>query len=371
MKLCFQPNRTSGARHCQVRSSAYFVPESAHPASPTSCGRRGRFVLAYAHHALTPFKGEIHVDNSDSSKQSKAREQEPGQFTTGLAVNSTADTEHFRIAFVTLLNHLVLDKKVRQLFNAWNERTGIPKVAVRISQLLDECANLLHLDSTEPLLHDGFFQTGIDLGNLGIMVSTESDSDHIEKLISELNMTIQEFNQLGYQVDRQRMVDDAILLLRNEKAKNISSILPLIVAGLIYRWENEMRGIATNRLVVDVFTITPIPPAAPPISVHFETDPNEDIFQSLRRYQQQYKEVYEKLKAAQEAPSIPKGKVTRKETLEKYVEWFYRFYFSGESKNAIAKKDFPDKIDHRRRVTYGIRKIEEIFKLVHYVPIPW
>jgi hypothetical protein len=333
------------------------------------------------------------MDNNDSHNQSIEKGPESGRIILGLAAKKEADLVHFSVAKQALLYHLMLDTRVNRLFDAWDERTGALEAAIRVSELLDKCANLLGYADTEPLLrsHPNIFHTGVNITltkipddsskddrtveeNSGerLISLEEEDVRIIEETVRELNMAFRKFAEIENRLNPEQMTAEVISLVKDELKVPIPSMAPWLVKGLIERWDVGTHLIAINR-AVDTMEIKYAlkPPKTPQISELLETNSSEDVTQNYTRLRQQADELLKKLKAAEEESAIPNGIVTNPEKIRRYTEWFYRNHFRGESIRKIAMKDFPDKEDHRGIVRYGIGEIRRLFELVAYVEDPW
>ncbi|MDQ3695604.1 MAG: hypothetical protein M3464_18595 [Chloroflexota bacterium] len=282
-------------------------------------------------------------------------------FVSGLAGETEADNKNHVIARVALINLLVTDPGVRELFSKWTEETSIgraAKLAAVCREQGDRIARILGLahwgDVVERINPESqTIVVDVDIDDDGEAIQRELDEagDAMESAIEEYESAL---SALSGEEEADHIIGEAITYVRAKWAHS----WPWMPYELMECWCYSMMDL-TNRTTTQKTSWLAAPwerPAAP-----FSTRPGEALEDAITR-------LAEETLAG--SIDLPAGRRTDAEIIGRYVEWWYRRNIRRESINRIAgdvARERGREDDARSHVRYGIGRAQKWLAVINWV----
>jgi hypothetical protein len=272
-------------------------------------------------------------------------------FLNELAGSTEAEMWMHAVARAALLNLLVSDPTVDQLFWRWMHMTRFGRAVYELVEQFGRCAEAFGMGNAYEFTR--FRKNTPADGMITIQAADASEADRISDSLSasvaEVDRLLDELIESSNDLDPTQLADEAVILVRDEWKLP----WPWLANELIHAWFLIMHNCAFGaRSTINYWIESDeLQRPAPAIDFHFMTKPAETISDSYQRFLNELSQrVIVPFQVA--AAPLPRGRVTDELVAARYVEWWYRKNILRESIRSIADKD-----DGKRSlVRYGIRQ---------------
>ena len=275
-----------------------------------------------------------------------------------LAGSTHADNVKHVIARQALIEILIKDERVVDLWWKWGGYTGLNEAAHNLAFAIDQVA-----------VAAGFE----DPGSVSVLYETGSDDDVGAfqnslplELVEGASAADQIFNECIKQLSRhaKRRLQEAVEFVHG----TLKLPWNWLALESIQCFQFALIGFATGQILRHDAWAEEIDPLAPEIDVEFHGVPGETVSQALDRLSESFLKGFNELRQPYKDQSIPRGRVPTDDEAEfnegvgKYARWFYRNCLCGESIRKIGATDGYD----RSTVRYGIDEAERLLGLTVY-----
>jgi hypothetical protein len=290
------------------------------------------------------------AENPEDIRQSIPRETLSGR--------NTGENIRHAIVRVAFMNCLLQDQRTMELFERWEQQTGLYAAAQQYATAMGRTAQESGFESL-PAFVDAW-----QAGRLPATVKFDAPEHQQEgaRLMHEVEVAEERFVRCHESV-RATLRTEALAFIQG-----LGLSWSWIAADLLDAFVGGALALSLGRRAqVHVVLDSPNPPA-PPVSLHFETRPGEmarEALQRLQRFQHEAAAAAATLGAALE-PAVPQGYMPQQNTREilaRYAVWFYEYRLCSQSIRALATKPWPTFQVTRQAILHGIREAERLLSL--------
>ncbi|GIV77444.1 MAG: hypothetical protein KatS3mg050_1838 [Litorilinea sp.] len=270
-----------------------------------------------------------------------------------LSGRTHAYNEGHLVARLALMRHITGLDRYEEIVRELAEEAGLHPIVVECQGIWRRLLAILGPDNFQRLREgENTFVLEVEDGEEAEAIQRELQ-ELVERLCDALERFVAQMAALRGDFS-DRMADRLIDFVKDELRLPWAWVAYELIEQTFYAFY----GAAHYQVMHKDVWYEPSMPPAPPVTLNFQTYPDEPWEEAARRLEEEVAAVLGEFTRAREAHEIPKGKRLSKEVIERNVGWFFRRHVLGESIRSIARSGDGTGIEYDRKlVRDGINQV--------------